>query len=196
MSIMSDHTKKITVKLGDAPYCKVSLFEIMAVERLWKVYEKLSIDRYWDKRDIFRGLLDMIWDAIKSNDLIDDKYLEICDENNLDTIRQEIDTVSNDVINAIGTLIDEMNKKKSINVKYFVNINFEFLDKFIYWKYDLQISAESDDFVNNHELIKQEIEKQNTIIDKITSEESFDVIYAWCKQNCGDSILGEYWFDL
>jgi|GEM_PF-4532811 len=194
MTVMQEHKEIIMKELKIMPYWKIVFFEILCVERLWKVYERLAEGKEWDKRQLFRSILDHIQDVAESEGTIESSYLDICDENLIDPIKVGMDTIPNDVINAIGTLIDEMNKKVPNNVVYFININFEFLDNFIYWKYEMEINKESDEFVNNHSLIKLEIDRQMLFMNQMKSTDSKTELAAWCKENIGYSILENYWF--
>ena len=81
MTVMQEHKEIIMKELKIMPYWKIVFFEILCVERLWKVYERLAEGKEWDKRQLFRSILDHIQDVAESEGTIESSYLDICDEN-------------------------------------------------------------------------------------------------------------------
>ena len=72
--------------------------------------------------------------------------------------------------------------------------NFEFLDDFLYNYYDLKVNSENEKFINNHELIMEEVVQQNKVIEKLNKTNRKEEFYFWGRENCGKSILGDFWF--
>ena len=53
---------------------------------------------------------------------------------------------------------------------------------------------ENEKFINNHELIMEEVVQQNKVIEKLNKTNRKEEFYFWGRENCGKSILGDFWF--
>lgn len=181
-------------KTRTMPFWKVGFFEIMCVERLWKVYEKACIGKTWDRSAEFQEILELAWNAVLNGSEIDERYLTFCDNSITDDVSDELDTVNNSIVSAIGTLLDEINKKINAHVSHVINRNFEFLDDFLYNYYESELGEADDLLINTHELVVNEIRQQNQVIEKLSMTNSAEEFYTWGRQHCNESILGDFWF--
>lgn len=193
MSIILNQIDIIEQQTANMPFWKVGFFEIMCVERLWKVYEKACVGKEWDKHVEFRKIMELAWGTVLKDLEIEERYLIFCESCITDNVRDELDTSNNAIVCAIGTLLDEINKKANNRVYHVITRNFEFLDDFLYNYYDLKVNSENEKFINNHELIMEEVVQQNKVIEKLNKTNRKEEFYFWGRENCGKSILGDFW---
>lgn len=191
---ISEQESNIVKQTENMPFWKIGFFETMCVERIWKVYERACVGKVWDKHIEFLKIIEIAWEGVMKDLKIDEEYLFFCDNNIIDDISDDLDIANNIIVSAIGTLLDEINQKSSSRICHVVSRNFEFLDHFLYNYYGLEINNKNDEFIHNHELIINEIRQQNIILNKLNEINSKETFYPWGRNNCNESILGNFWF--
>lgn len=194
MDKILDHQNNIVKQMEKMPFWKKGFFEIMCVERIWKVYEKACVGKVWDRHIEFRKILDLSWEGILKDLKIHEKYLLFCDNSFTDNVNDDLDSANNIIVCAVGTLLDEINNN-NINISRVISRNFDFLDNFLYIYYGLEVNKKNDEIIDNHELMMNELNHQKKIINKLKETNLKNEFYIWARKNCGESILGNFWYN-
>ena len=174
------------------PFWKVAYFEIMSVERVWNLYKNIVKGRYVNMANECREIIDTAWESASKQISIDQKYVKICTGNILEHYDEDFAELSNKVMEEIGTLVIESNRRTNKYVSNFTHYNFSIICDYLIAIYNFgangTVSNKEFQFVDNHELIKQEIERNSLIMEKLKFLETNEEIFKWCKENSGVSI--------
>ncbi len=181
---------------------EASIYSLMAVERQWKVYERAAKGCSWDRSDIYRQLLDKCWDTVFQNKIMEEEAGNICYENKPENVKVDIDEKSNDLFcfcsifaDTLEMLIDDLCEDGCTSG--FTFYNFQFLDGFLdeHLAHGINRTEDREEIIQNHELIRLEIERQNRDFEMISCCDNFKVLKEWCLIECNENILADYWFN-
>lgn len=178
-----------------------TLYAIMGMERQWKVYERASARCKWDRREVYRSVLDRLWTAVVTDQAIEEELWQLVEQNDPEQVLFNEPKLMDDKFTY--SLIFVQNLKMLIEnildgVDYrelFVQGNFDFLESFLYTYLELDDLENGDEIFEKHELVQAEIEHQNRDFAIIQSKKNTEEIQEWFQENDMESILGNYWFN-
>lgn len=138
MYTIEEQYKLNKIRFEQLSVCNKNLFAMMALERQWKVYERAAIGQKWDRRTIYREVLDTCWRSIVEGKEILEITWEISSENMPENLiinkKVELDNVvafAGLFVENLLTLLDALIEGHEDNESV-TQLNFDFLEPFIH----------------------------------------------------------------
>lgn len=200
--ILMQHNKINNLDRNRLNQRKIFTLGTFCAERQFPVYEKLAIGKSWGNTELFREVLNKIWDWLLEKNDKPEGYSEICEQavNTVEESQDDLDALAFDASVSFSGLIymveNDVYEPNSIEGTIETSLNM--IDSFLF-DHLLNISStsqEGNSVINSHELITNELKEQDYCIDMILNPEfSVETIKILRERATNQSIFGNYWFE-
>jgi hypothetical protein len=194
MTPLLAHMETVEAAVESLDPKKAYAFGAACAERQWPVYVKASEGKPWEMQSDLRMALDDIWSWLLGSGNRPQGNWQRCENAVLDAV--------NDVENAARTVAGSFyglaygveNDKLRECAQVAVN-GLDLIDSFVYDILNLPVTSENDLLVDQHELIRNEMRRQEDDLKLVVSKPmSPAVIRELRARSLGRSILQDYWY--
>ena len=192
---MLDHLDRIGAALRGLPPEAAFGYAVSCAERQYPVYERASRGTAWGQPTLMRSCLDSLWAWLIQGmplpaDLLDRSSQMLFD----DDLSGPTDWMAFYITNAFSDFVNGVPDNDVSGCHLPGQISLEILDTFLPEVFLLPQAADSDSFVDNHELTVAEMELQRESIATLIRSPPLEGVIQVRKMSAGRSILGDMWY--
>jgi hypothetical protein len=188
------HYEKVEKTVENLDPKKAFAFGAACAERQWPVYVKASEGKPWEKQSDLRKALDDIWSWLLGSGNRPQGNSQRCENAVLDAVNN-VENAARMVAGSFYSLAYGVeNDKPSVCAQVAVN-GLDLIESFVYEILNLRVTSENDLRVDQHELIKNEMRRQQDDLKLVVSDPMSPALVRELRaRSLGESILQNYWF--
>ena len=195
MTPLLAHMETVEATVESLDPKKAYAFGAACAERQWPVYVKASEGKPWEMQSDLRMALDDIWRWLLGSGNRPQGIFQRIESAIFEDAVKDFEIAARMVAGSFVSLAYGVENDKLSECAQVAVYGLDLIESFVYDILNLPLTSENDLLVDQHELIRNEMRRQQDDLKFVVSEPmSPEVIRELRARSLGESILQNYWF--